>query len=279
LEKGRRRSAWYDFFEGICMLQINLILSGGGARGIAHLGVVKALYEYKFQIHAISGVSSGAIAGAFIANGKSPEETLEISLEHAIFNIKRPPFSFGLFRKPNMRRVLEKFFPENSFERLTIPLFVSATNISTGNSEYFSSGELIMPLIASSALPVLFAPVEINENQYLDGGLLNNLPVEPFLDEEYTRIGVHVNPVGSSDHLSSSLKIIERSIVLAVYKNIRQSKLHCDLFIEPPELRKFSTFGFSKARELFKKGYEFAKIALDNFLETKAVPKDFISAA
>ena len=206
-------------------------------------------------------------------------ETLEISLEHAIFNIKRPPFTMGLFRKPNMIKVLGKFFPGNSFEELNIPLYVSATNINTGSSEYFSSGELILPLIASSALPVLFSPVEINENQYLDGGLLNNLPVEPFLEEGLTRIGVHVNPVGSTDHLSSSLKIIERSIVLAVYKNIRQRVQLCDLFIEPPELRKFSTFDFSKGKELFQNGYEFAKISLDKFLENKVMQKNLTSAA
>jgi NTE family protein len=260
------------------MIPINLILSGGGARGIAHLGVIKALLESSFCIHAISGVSSGAIAGAFIASGKSPEETLEIANEHAIFNIKRPPFRLGLFRKLNMLKVLEKFFPSNSFDELNIPLHVSATNINTGVSEFFSSGELIMPLIASSALPVLFSPVKLNDNQYLDGGLLNNLPVEPFLEENIVRIGVHVNPVGCKNNLLSSFRIIERSIELSVYKNISHRKKLCELFIEPPELRCFTTFDFSKSKELFKTGYEFASAAIKKFLESRSIRK-FVSAA
>src|SRR5437870_10278182 len=118
------------------MLEANLVLSGGGARGIAHLGVIKALVEYGIKIRAISGVSSGAIAGAFIANGKAPEEVLSISIEHTIFNFKTAPFKFGLFRKQNLKKVLEKYFPENSFQTLMIPLYVSATNINNGTTEY-----------------------------------------------------------------------------------------------------------------------------------------------
>src|SRR5438105_4700045 len=152
---------------------INIILSGGGARGIAHLGVIKALLENDFRINAISGVSSGAIAGAFIAKGLTPEEVLEVAVENSNFNIRRPPFRLGFFNKNIMEQVLHKYFPSDSFSDLKIPLYISATNINTSTTDYFSSGELIKPLIASSALPVLFSPVEINGFQYLDGGMLN----------------------------------------------------------------------------------------------------------
>jgi NTE family protein len=246
---------------------VNLILSGGGARGIAHLGVIKSMQENEIIIRSISGVSAGAIAGAFISKGYSPDEVLEIATQHSSFNIRRPPFNLGFFSRRNMENVLQKYFPEDSFSALKIPLYVSATNINNGSTDYFSSGELIKVLIASSALPVIFPPVEINGFQYLDGGLLNNLPVEPFLEAEHDRVGVHVNPVGTKEHLSSTFRIIERSMELSVYKNIHTRKVHCDLFIEPPDLRQFTTYDFPKVKEIFNVGYEYANQELDKILE------------
>jgi NTE family protein len=247
------------------MKTINLVLSGGGARGIAHLGVIKALLEAGYEIHAISGVSSGAIAGAFIAKGMSPDEVLEIALSNADFNIRRPPFRLGFFTKHTMEHVLQKYFPVNSFEDLKIPLTISATNINTSATDYFSSGELIKPLLASSAIPVLYAPVEINGFQYLDGGMINNLPVEPFMKDERMRVGVHVNPVCEKKYFSSLRRIIERSIELSVHKNISSRLKHCHLAIEPQELIRFLPYDFAKAKEIFRTGYDFTRIVLEKF--------------
>jgi NTE family protein len=261
---------------------INLVLSGGGARGIAHLGVIKALTEYNVPIKAIAGVSAGAIAGAFYGKGYTPEEMLEIAIENAYINLRSARrFSLGLFSKNNMQRVLEKHFPENTFTGLKVSLFIYVTNINTGQSEYFSSGEIIKPLMASSALPLIFPPIEMNGQQYLDGGLVNNLPAEIFADEELPIVGVHVNPIAHRTHFSSSLRIVERSIELSVYKNIRPRKHYCNLFIEPPDLRQFSIFEFEKAREIFKMGYDFTRKTLDtsiSVLEINARPESgFVS--
>src|SRR5438874_690943 len=108
------------------MQYINLILSGGGARGTAHLGVIKSILENKLIIQSISGVSAGAVAGAFIAKGLSPDEVLDIAVENSSFNVRRPPFNLGFFSKSNMEKVLHKYFPEDSFSALSIPLYVSA---------------------------------------------------------------------------------------------------------------------------------------------------------
>jgi NTE family protein len=246
---------------------VNLILSGGGARGIAHLGVIKSFLENNVAIHSISGVSAGAIAGAFIAKGFTSDEVLQIAIENSSFNIRRPPFNLGFFSKKNTAIVLQKYFPGDSFAELKIPLYVAATNINNGTTDYFSSGNLIEALLASSALPVIFPAIEINGFQYLDGGLLNNLPVEPFLEAEYERVGVHVNPVGVKEHIKSTLRIIERSLELTTYKNIHTRKAHCDLFIEPPELRRFTTYDFPKAKKIFEVGYEYANRELEKLLE------------
>jgi NTE family protein len=252
---------------------INLILSGGGARGVAHLGVIKCILENNIAIHSISGTSAGAIAGAFIANGFSPDEVLEIAVQNAAFNIRRPPFNLGLFSKKNMENVLKKYFPEDSFDALKVPLYVSATNINNGTTDYFTSGELVKVLIAASALPVIFPHIEINGFQYLDGGLLNNLPVEPFLEDKLKRIGVHVNPIGIKEHITSTFRIIERSMELAVHKNIHSRRLQCDLFIEPPDLCRFYTYDLPKAREIFNVGYEYAKEHVGEFAESLKLEK------
>jgi NTE family protein len=259
----------------IIMKEINLVLSGGGARGIAHLGVIKALQEADFKIRAISAVSSGAIAGAFIAKGMTPDEIFEVALGAPGFNLSRPPFSLGLFNKKKMMQVLLKYFGHTAFSDLGIPLYISATNINTCDTDYFNTGEVMLPLIASSALPVFFSPVEINGYQYLDGGVINNLPVEPFLDDTFPIIGVHVNPLDEAEQLTSTFKIVERTIQITINKNLTQRKEHCTLIIEPHDLFHYTTYDFGRLKEIFAIGYEYAKISLYKYLEDGDKGQDF----
>jgi NTE family protein len=248
------------------MWKINLVLSGGGARGIAHLGVIKALQESGFTIDAISGVSSGAIVGAFIAKGVSPDEILDIALSTKGFNLKRPPFSLGLFKKKNMLEVLNKHFANMTFNDLKIPLYISATNINTCNTDFFNSGELVMPLVASSAIPLLFSPVHLNGYQYMDGGLVNNLPVEPFLDSALPRVGVSVNYLNGGEELSSTLSVITRAIQISISKSIEQRKKFLDLVIEPQKLCEYAFYDFSKPKEIFDAGYDCAKRSIEDYV-------------
>jgi len=254
-------------------MEINLVLSGGGARGIAHLGVVKRMQELGISIHAISGVSAGAVAGAFLAMGMSPDEILQVAISNADFHIRRPPFTLGFFSRNNLEKALVKYFPVDSFSALSIPLYVAAANINAGVTEFFSSGELVRPLIAYASLPLIFPAVDINGSQYLDGGLLNNLPVEPFLNNEHPIVGVHVNPVASHERYRFNFQIIERTIELAINKNIRTRKKECTLYIEPPEMKKFTSYDFSKAEEMFSIGYKYAKEPLEKFLEREESQK------
>jgi NTE family protein len=248
-------------------VEVNLVLSGGGARGIAHLGVIKRMYELGISIHAISGVSAGAIAGAFLGLGLSPDEILKVAINNADFHIRRPPFTLGFFSRNNLEKALIKYFPVDSFTVLSIPLYVGAVNINAGVTDFFSSGELIRPLIASSSIPLIFPTVDINGNQYLDGGLLNNLPVEPFVGSDYPIIGVHVNPVAKHERYRFNFQIIERSIELAINKNIWSRKRECTLYIEPPDMKHYTSYDFAKAEVMFKIGYEYSKEPLEKFLE------------
>ncbi|GAB3531564.1 patatin-like phospholipase family protein [Pontibacter brevis] len=240
-------------------MRIGLALSGGGARGIAHLGVLKALDELGIKISMISGVSSGAIAGVLYAYGYSPDEILKMIKELSIFKIMRPTFgNAGLLHLEEVEKLYRSHLGQNAcFEDLKIPVVIGTTDMNEGINVYFSSGELIKPLIATSAVPILYKPVEYKGKLLNDGGLLNNLPVEPLHNNCDVKIAVHVNPINHQAQVTSLRGMIERTVLLAINNNIKLRLPLCDLFLEPQELRYYRLTNFRKADEIFNVGYEY----------------------
>ena len=236
-------------------MEVNLVLSGGGARGIAHLGIIKALTTIGIRIKAISGVSTGAVAGALIAAGYSPDDALKIFVENKLMYQIRPGFNAGLFRLTKWEEILKKCIPANSFEALNIPLTINATDIGECKTVYFSSGELILPLLASCSIPGVFEPIIFRKRQYVDGGVLNNLPVEPFKKEKAKLIASHVNPIAIEKKITSASQILERSVHLSLRDETEARKKHAHLVLEPEELAKFQVFDLSEAKDIFQIGY------------------------
>lgn len=237
-----------------------LAMSGGAARGLAHLGVIKALYEHDIRPDIISGTSAGSIAGVFLADGHDPEDLLELFIEKKLYEFLSLTFGkMGLLKITGIREVLVKNLKAKKFEDLKVPLFVAATNLNSGKIEYFSEGELIERIIASSSIPVLFAPVKMDGSLYADGGILDNLPVKPIRDKCRKLIGVNVNYAGPEDKIDSIIKIAERSFHISSGARIAEASTECDLFIEPQELRKFGIMDVAKGRKMFEIGYKAAK--------------------
>jgi NTE family protein len=240
-----------------------LVLSGGGARGFAHIGVLKALEESNIKPDVISGSSAGAIVGAFYADGYSPEEIYNIFSKKKLFKY----FEFikpgiGLMKVTGLISVLKEHLKAHKFEQLGIPLFACAVDLNNGTEVYFSSGSIIKPLVASATIPILLHPVKINDNLFVDGGLLNNLPIEPIYYDCEKFIGVHVNPVSYKENFNSLIKLAERCMHLSVTYNAYHKVDLFDLFIEPRELIDYGTFEFSKSKEIYNIGYKAAKQAL-----------------
>lgn len=241
-------------------LKIGIALSGGGARGIAHLGVLAALEKAGLKPQVISGVSSGAIIGALYSYGMKPEEILETFIKTRIFRYIRPAWSrFGFLNIQKLMAIYKLYLPVETFEELQNKLYVSAADIREGKTVFFSEGDLVKAILASSCLPVLFAPVEIDNKLMVDGGVINNLPVEPLIGECDLIIGVHANPTSTQFNISSIKSMIERTFHLAVAMNVKDRVKYCDLFIEPQELCNFSIFEISKAREIYQIGYEYTE--------------------
>jgi NTE family protein len=240
-------------------MKIGLVLSGGGARGIAHLGVLKALQEKKIKISGISGCSAGSIAGMMFAAGYSPEHIFEIVVSSATLRAMRPAWSrAGLLRMQKAEEVYLKYIPHNSFEHLKIPLTVNATNLYAGETVFFSTGELLKPVMASCCIPGLFEPITFNETTFVDGGVLNNMPIEPLIGKYDYIIGSHCNPFGMQKMPKSMSSIVQKSLFLAINNNSKGRIAQCDLIIEPPALKLFDPYDIRKATGIFKAGYEFA---------------------
>lgn len=238
--------------------KVGIALSGGGARGISHLGVLQALDDMNVPIHALSGTSSGAIVGAFYAAGVTSGELLEIIKKTRLYRFIRPAMSrTGLLKVEKLRDLFAKHLPCNTFQELNKKLTVVATDVVKGQSRYFQEGDLIQAVLASSCMPVIFDPIAIDGVRYIDGGILNNLPVEPLQTDCNFIIGSHCNPVDPNFKVKHVKALLERTLLLAIRNNTLARKKHCHLFIEPPALEKFIGSDFEKAHEIYQIGYDY----------------------
>ncbi|MFC5623317.1 patatin-like phospholipase family protein [Algoriphagus winogradskyi] len=238
-------------------LKIGIALSGGGVRGIAHLGVLKALTDSGIFPTKVSGTSAGAIAGAMFCQGYTPDEILKIIVETNYFKFLRPAISLtGFLKMDSVGTLFKLYLKHDDFSELQIPLTVAATDIKKGKVRYYSEGELIRPIMASSCIPGMFDPIVIGNRFLVDGGVLNNLPVEPLDGTCDIVIGVNCNQLPEEANISNMKKLIERSVIMAMNYNVYSRKSKCDYFIEPPGLGRYGVFDIKKASELFGVGYD-----------------------
>jgi NTE family protein len=179
----------------------------------------------------------------------------------------------GLLQIGGIIKILKANLYAKTFEELKIPLYVSATDLNNGKVVYFSKGDLFDPVIASASIPVLFQPVKINEISYVDGGVLDNLPVHPIENRCKVLIGSFVNPVGYAEKISGLINIAERTFMLSMSKEIIEKAKKFDLFIAPPELRNYKILDPEKADELFSVGYNATKVKLKEFDIKKLINK------
>ena len=252
------------------MKRIGLVLSCGGARGIAHLGVLAALEEANVRPDALSGSSAGAIIAALYAAGHTPLKIKHLVQETAFFGISHLLLGKpGVFDMEAFRRLLQEQLPHSCFEDLAVRLFVTATNLNTGGPECFSTGPLIEPLLASACVPAVFPPVAIGRYEYVDGGVLDNLPVEPLRASCDFVIGSHVNRLAEFlpvSHHWHKAYILDRCFHLAIAKNVYEKAGGCDLFLDHPGMSGFGLFDTHRADELFDIGYRQAQLHRDRWI-------------
>ena len=248
-----------DFSELSCRLGI--VLSGGAARGFAHIGVLRAFEEHGTEIDCVSGSSSGALIGLLYASGKTPDEMLEIAKSIKKSKLKAiKPFHFGKAGLDYVEQLVAKHIEQRRFEDLRRKLFVCATNFQTGEYKIFSSGEIIPALRASAAIPIKYGEQVIDGVVYIDGGMVNNLPVEPLRECCRTVIGVSINPVAYKGGKMKIRQKIMRLTELLINQNEARRIGLCDHHFEVAGLGDIGFEEYDRAREIHDMGYRSAKI-------------------
>lgn len=241
--------------QGGCCVR-GLVLSGGGARGLAHIGVLEVLEAQGFEAEVVAGTSMGAVVGALYASGKKPTEILEISRStpwlRLLDLVPRP----GLISQRGLRDFLARYLPAR-FDQLSKKLVVTAVDLEAGKLAYFSEGDLPGAVLASAAYPGLVAPVVYEGRTYVDGGVLDNLPVDAarFMRAKYV-LAVDVTPEmrlpgvprSSIGQVRRAIDIMQNHLTAA-----RRSLYPPELYIRP-ELPGVGIEQFGRLEEIVEAG-------------------------
>lgn len=257
---------------------LGLALSGGGARGFAHIGALKAMEEANIKPDIISGVSAGAVIGVLYADGYSPDEIAEMfsSLKFGDLAELTVPRS-GFFKIEGFHKFLKKVIRAKLFEDLQYPLMVTATDLDHGKSVTFDKGPIVDVICASCSIPVVFNPVKINNIHYVDGGVFRNFPVKPIRNLCDTVIGVNVNPLVTNEYKKTIIGIAERSYSFMFKSNSFEDMKMCDILIQTNETTQYNIFDINSLHEIVKFGYKDTQVVFET-LNVKLDPYSFTPA-
>ena len=240
-------------------MKIGLVLSGGGIRGAAHIGAIQAIEEFGIRIDFVSGTSAGAVVGALYSQGYNYKEMLGFFKQIQFFDFKKFARNKpGFIDSEKYYKLFNEYFPDDNFNSLKKQLVITATDILNGNLRTFKEGELIKPLLASASYPGVFSPIKIDNSYYIDGGALNNFPVEFLKDDCDKIIGVYVNPfkkIKITD-LKHFHNVLERAFKLKSLKEDLLKFEMCDLVICPEELTNYGTFDKKYIDDIYNIGYK-----------------------
>ena len=261
--------------EGNKKYKLGLALSGGGAKGFAHIGVLRLLEECKLVPGIISGTSAGAIAGVLFADGYPASKIQEIFTgrefsEFARLHIPKD----GLFDNDRFHHFLNHHLRAKRFEDLKIPLVVVATDLDNGCSHEFRSGPIADAVVASCSIPIIFSPVEIDGVHYVDGGLFRNFPVSTIRHECERVIGVNVSPFIPQKYKHTLVGVAERSYHYLFRANTVEDRLMCDILVEPEEIGGYKAFDLENVAAIAGLGYEAAILAFNDVIskQQSAIP-------
>ncbi|WP_281613508.1 patatin-like phospholipase family protein [Flammeovirga sp. SubArs3] len=259
--------------------KLGLVLSGGGAKGLAHIGVLFYLKELGIVPDAIAGTSAGSMVAAMYAYGTPLTQMHNFFHETDLFQWKargffRNNFSVkGIVDPRSFKDQLQKMIPHDDFSKTQKDLYVVATNMQTAEEKVFTSGSITEAVLASSAYPFVFAPVEIDGAIYSDGGILNHFPVDVLREQCEKIIGVYVSPIRvyEKDELQNVQQIALRAMSLKGDKAELAKLNDCDIAIFPQDLIKFSTFDTDskKLYDIVEIGYEEAEKHHDELIHLR----------
>ena len=237
---------------------VGLALSGGTAKSVAHVGVVEALTEAGIPIDCIAGTSGGAIVGAILAAGFEVEEIKKVASALRWKDLARLTWPrLGLLNHSGIDRFLTDLLGDLTFDDLKIPLAIVGTDLLTGEKVVFEKGRVAQAAMISSSIPSVFEPVEMDGTLYVDGGLVEYLPVET-VQRFNPDVIIAVNlghRQGRSPRPRHLLHMSMRVVGIAAKQNTRLSETKADIVIRPPT-SEFPSFDLMASSRLIEVGYE-----------------------
>ncbi len=249
---------------------IGYALSGGFIKGFAHLGVIQALLEYDIKPDIISGVSAGALAGIFYADGYEPYRAVECFAGQKFMNFTTLGIpKAGFFKLNDFIDFIRSNIRARRLEELKTPLLITATDLDNGKCVQFKKGDIAERIAASCCIPVMFAPVKIEGTNYVDGGIFMNLPVSTIRNECDKVIAINVSPIFAEKYKENMVSIALRSYHFMFRANTFPERENCDLLIEPYNLKGYNNRELEKAEEIFEQGYKAGKESIRRILEEK----------
>lgn len=251
--------------------RLGVALSGGGARGFAHVGALKALEEAGMKPDVIAGVSAGAVAAVMYAAGVPLDEMLSLFTSTKFTDFARPSLIHGdgMFSLMRFKQFIEEATGIDRLENLRIPTYVGVTDLDHGEPAEFHEGPLGERVVASCSIPIVFSPVEIDGIHYVDGGVLRNLPAWIIREKCETLIGINVSPLRTFEYRKSFLDIGMRTYNLMAKANQQQDMDICDHVIITPELIHYQVFNLKDIHKAYLSGYAAAHRAIRQWLRAE----------
>ncbi|MFW5693668.1 MAG: patatin-like phospholipase family protein, partial [Alkalispirochaeta sp.] len=243
---------------------VGLALSGGAARGYAHLGVIRVLAEHDISVDYVAGTSVGSVAGALLAGGYTPDHMIEVAAALKWQNLVSPTLSgMGLVTAKKLETFVGKLLGKTDFGELLIPFRAVATDIARTEEVVFSDGSVARAVRASCSVPGIFEPLVEGGTAYVDGGVTNNLPSS--LVREMGAdvvIAVDLNWQRPDPHLPVNLlDVTFRSFAMLLDRTSVEGRQDADVVIQP-DLNEFSYHELSRADEMIERGHAAATAAL-----------------
>ena len=237
--------------------KVGLVLSGGGARGFAHAGALKALEEFGIKPDIIAGVSAGSVVTAMYASGMKPEEILRVFsdasfTDFAEIGVPRD----GFFSMEGFKKFLRKHIPYENIEQLPLPAVICATDLDNNRPVAFTEGQIFERVAASCSIPIIFKPARIKGVTYVDGGVLANLPAWALRDKCKYLIGINCSPLPARGKPKSIMDIAHRTYDLLVKNNSQQQMELCDLAISIGDVASYKVFNLKEITRVFRSGYD-----------------------
>jgi len=249
--------------------RVGLALSGGVAKVVAHIGILRALEEAAIPVDAVAASSGGSIIGAFYCAGTSIEEMESLASELSWKKLTRVTIPrLGLLSNEKLERFVQDRLSAARFEELRKPLAVVTADLTTGRKSVFTQGPLGPPIRASCSIPQLFPPVTIDGHLVADGGLVEYLPIQT-LDEFDCDVRIGVNLGGVHNwHMRDPKNFFEvalRVIGFVSQRNARVSESFADHVVRP-DLAEFGPYDLERAADLIRVGYEAGREAVPTIL-------------